>query len=216
MVVCSGSYAVESEKPPKRSSSAPAASTAANSIRVAKPSAAPISTCSSTAPITETVSRAGGCCRTTGNTASPNPTLTTTFTACGTPPVAIGGATTDQARIRVLASRSATRDTASKETCTAPSAQQLRDRVVQVLGEADQGRHHPVAADQQREPDRDGLRHERERELLDLRRRLEQRDGEADDQRGHEHRRGQLGRDEQRLDGDVDDRGVVHGPIPVW
>ena len=52
-----------------------------------------------------------------------------------------------------------------------------------------------------------------ERELLDLGRRLEQRDGEADDQRGEQHRRGQLGGDQHGLHRDLGDVGVGHaGP----
>ncbi len=59
--------------------------------------------------------------------------------------------------------------------------------------------------------DRDGLRHEREGHLLDLGDRLEQRDREADDQRGDEHGRGELGREHERPEGDVDDGVLVHG-----
>ena len=47
---------------------------------------------------------------------------------------------------------------------------------------------HPVPADDQRHRDRRRLRHERERDLLDLRDRLHQRDREADDERGDHDR----------------------------
>ena len=70
---------------------------------------------------------------------------------------------------------------------------------------------HPVAGEQDHERDAGELRHERQRLLLDLRRRLQQPDHETDRQRDAEDRRRELRREQDRLHRDVDDCVIGHG-----
>src|SRR5689334_5756412 len=60
------------------------------------------------------------------------------------------------------------------------AAGHLRDLRVQLDGEGQQRVQHPRAGEHQHEPDAEGLRDEAERLLLDLRDRLDDRDGQAD------------------------------------
>jgi hypothetical protein len=82
---------------------------------------------------------------------------------------------------------------------------------VQRLGEADDLGEHPVAGDDDHQRHARQLRHERQRLLLDLRRRLDQADEQADRERHAEHGRRELRREQDRLHCDVDYRSFVHG-----
>ena len=86
--------------------------------------------------------------------------------------------------------------------------------VEEVEGELHQGVQHPVAADQERDPDPDELGHEGERELLDLGHRPHERDDEPDDQGRNEDRGAELERDQHGLERDVEDAAVGHGVQP--
>ena len=70
---------------------------------------------------------------------------------------------------------------------------------------------HPRPRDHQRDAGHDRLRHEGQRDLLDLRRRLEDRDDEADDQARGQERQRQLEAEPHGLHGQVDRDIAVHG-----
>src|SRR3954447_8827582 len=88
----------------------------------------------------------------------------------------------------------------------------VRDRGPQLLGPRDERVEHPRAGDRHDGDQRDDLRDERERLLLDLRDRLEDRDHQADHQAGEEHRRGHLHGDRHHRDDEADDGVLRH----VW
>ena len=80
----------------------------------------------------------------------------------------------------------------------------------QLFGEIDQLTDHPVATDQQSNSYRNDFGDERQRRILHLRERLEERDRKADHQRRDEHRCGELRRQEQRFPSDIEDLYVSH------
>src|SRR5688572_20598814 len=86
--------------------------------------------------------------------------------------------------------------------------QQAGHHVEEVVGEPDELGQHPVAAEHEHQPDPDELGHEGQRDLLDLRHRLEQRHDQPDGQAHDEDRGAELGADDHRLHGDLDDVGV--------
>src|SRR3954447_14208277 len=129
-----------------------------------------------------------------------------------------GGAISTKPVARAVPSRSAASVTAGTERSIAASGpvEQRRQLIEQALGEADQLGEHPVARDQQRDRDGDDLRDEGEGLLLDLGRRLEQRDEEADQQSGQQHGSGHLGSDHHGLCRDLGDVCIRHQPLPPY
>src|SRR4051794_19224855 len=145
--------------------------------------------CPTSAPTnTPVVSDGSGARR--GPTASASPSASITLTFAGTARAANGGAIARNAAIRTPASIVvSTRETGSVSAMGSMSAPDERgDAGEQVVRERHELGDHPVPRHDERDPDRDGLRDEAERDLLDLGHRLDERDGEPD----HE------GRDEDR------------------
>src|SRR5690625_4336074 len=138
--------------------------------------------------------------------ASARPTPRIALTVPGTAPWLNGGA-----RTRKTVTRSAASATGSRTTARSTSGpQQARDALEELVGGDDELGDHPVPAQHERHGDGDRLGHEAQRELLDLRDRLQQGDSEADDERGDEQRGGELARQGEPERGDVDDACGVH------
>jgi hypothetical protein len=126
-----------------------------------------------------------------------------------------GGAITMKAIMRTPASITASIHSKSRSMRTSAAVQQAGDAREQVVREGHHFGDHPVARDEKGDRDGRELGHEGERDFLDLRDRLQQRDGEADDERHDEDRRTQLGADDAGLQADVEYRVRVHQP-PPW
>src|SRR3954453_7475066 len=190
----------------------PAICTAVNSTWTMKPRAAPMSASVTALTIRKPAVIAGRSPLMCGNTTTASAMASAPFTAAGMAAELNGGAMITNPLARTVASSSAARVAEGTWRSTAASAlaEQPRQLVEQLVGEGDQLREHPVAGHQQRDRDRDHLRHEGQRLFLDLGRRLEQRDHETDQQRGQQDRSGHLRRHQHRLGGDLGDVGVSH------
>src|SRR3954447_18744136 len=202
--MASGSKAGCSEKPPVTSIRSPAICTALNSTWTTKPSAAPMTTSVTAATTRNPAVGSGSDVAIWVESNTERASAKAPLTGAGMILELNGGASRTKPVARAVPSRSAASVTAGTERSIAASGpvEQRRQLVEQAVGEADQLGEHPVARHQQCDGDSDHLRHEGEGLLLDLGRRLEQRDQETDQQggqqdgcgdlRGHEHG---LGRD---------------------
>src|SRR3954453_4723174 len=195
----------------------PAICTAVNSTWTMKPRAAPMSASVIAVTMRNPAVIAGRSPLMCGKTTRARAMASAPLTATGMPAVLKGGARITNPLARTVASSSAARVAEGTWRSTAASAlaEQPRQLVEQLVGEGDQLREHPVAGHQQRDRDRDHLRHEGQRLFLDLGRRLEQRDHEADQQGRQQDRGGDLRADQHRLGGDLGDVGVAHEYDPT-
>src|SRR3954454_3579066 len=195
----------------------PAVWTAANSSCTRKPSAAPIAT--SVTAVTSRKPAVGS-----GRPGAIRP-YTVTASAIAIAPLTgagmalelNGGASRTKPVPRAVPSTRATSVAVGtwRSMATSGPPEQMRQHVEQLVGERDQLGQRPVAGQQQRDRHGDDLGDERQRRFLDLRGRLEQRDQEADQQRGQQHRRGHLGCGHHRADGDLRDFHVGHVYAPT-
>src|SRR3954451_21751890 len=209
--MASGSYAGCSENPPVTSMMSPAICTAVNSTWTMKPRAAPIRASVSAVTIRKPAVIAGRSPLMCGKTTTARAMANAPLTAAGMPAELNGGARMTNPLARTVATSSAAMVTEGtwRSTPASALAEQPRQHVEQLVGEGDELREHPVAGHQQRDRARDHLRHEGQRLFLDLGRRLEQRDHEADQQGGQQDRGGDLGADQHRVGGDLGDVGVA-------
>src|SRR3546814_253035 len=99
----------------------------------------------------------------------------------------------------------------SSASIARPALTEGNHAVEEALGEGRQAAQHEGQHQHDADEDDDDLRHEGERHLLNRGERLEQRDGEADDQRQQHDRRADLQHDDDRLAADLDGFGAVHG-----
>src|SRR4051794_32442517 len=166
----------------------PAICTAVNSTWTMKPSAAPTSASVIAVTIRKPAVIAGRSPLMCGNTTTASAMASAPLTAAGMPGELNGGARITNPLARTVASSSAARVAEGTWRSTAASAlaEQPRQLVEQLVGEGDQLREHPVAGHQQRDRDRDHLRHEGHCLSLNLGRRLEERDREPA-QQGRDH-----------------------------
>src|SRR3954471_16578097 len=173
----------------------PASCTAVNSTWTMKPRAAPMSASVIAVTIRNPAVIAGRSPLMCGNKTTASAMASAPLTAAGMPGELNGGARITNPLARPVASSSAAgvAEGTWRSTAASALAEQPRQLVEQLVGEGDQLREHPVAGHQQRDRDRDHLRHEGQRLFLDLRGRLEQRDHEPDQQRGEQDRGGDLG-----------------------
>src|SRR3954451_9710112 len=190
----------------------PASCTAVNSTWTMNPSAAPMIASVTAVTIRKPAVIDGSVPEMCGKTTSDRARASAPLTALGMPLELNGGASAMNPVARTVASSSAASvaEGTCRSTAASALAEQPRQRLEQLVGEGDQLREHPVAGHQQRDRDRDHLRHEGQRLFLDLGRRLEQRDHEPDQQGGEQDRGGDLGADQHRLGGDLGDVGVGH------
>src|SRR3954454_11780617 len=194
----------------------PAICTAVNSTCTMKPSPAPIATSVSAETMRNPGVIAGRSAVTLCSSATDRASASAPFTGAGMPRELKGGASITKPAARQVASSSPARVTAGTERSTRlRPAEQRRQHVEQGVGEADQLGQHPVARHEQRDRDGDHLGDERQRLLLDLRGRLEQRDHEPDQQRRQQDRCGDLGGEQHRLQREVGDLGVSHRRYPA-
>src|SRR4051794_8954632 len=210
--MASGSKAGCSEKPPVTSIRSPAICTAVNSTWTTKPRAAPMTT-SVTAVTTRKPAVGSGRPEAIWvDSSTDSARAKAALTGPGMDLELNGGASSTNPVARAVPSSSAASVVAGTERSMAASGpvEQRRQLVEQALGEADQLGQHPVARDQQRDRDRDHLRHEGQRRLLDLGRRLEQRDQEPDQESGQENGGRDLRGQHHRLRGDLRDVGITH------
>src|SRR6478752_1709576 len=185
-------------RPICRPMTSPANSTAAKTIRTEKPSETPTSTCCSTAvtPAAESSAIgaiAGTCACAQKATRKARPTRT----RVGTLRWAITGSALNRARTRRNGQRigvTHARTSASVNVSMAGLADDRGNRLQRALQELDQRGEHPRPGDRQHRDGGDDLRNERERRFVDLRRRLE----DADDQADREHREQDRRRDHQQ------------------
>src|SRR3954468_81872 len=214
--MASGSYAGCSEKPPVTSIRSPAICTAVKNTWTTKPRAAPMTT--SVTAVTRRYPAVGW-----GNPAAilvesstDRASANAALTGPGIDLELNGGASSTKPVARAVPSSSAASVVAGTErsmTASGP-AEQVRKLVEQALGEGDQLGEHPVARDEQRDRHGDHLGHEGQRRFLDLGRRLEQRDQEADQQGGQQHGGRDLRAQHHRLGRDLGDVGVAHCSTP--
>src|SRR3954465_8477916 len=146
-----------------------------------KPRAAPIATSLSVPTIRKLVDSGGMPEAIRLRTTTARASASAALTGDGMALLLNGGAKRTKPVPRAVPSSSAASVAEATCSCMPASdpAQQVRQHLEQLMGEADQLRQHPVPGDQQRDRDRDHLGHERERGFLDLGGRLEQRDEEA-------------------------------------
>src|SRR3954451_1486966 len=179
-----------------------------------KPSPSPTMTCNVTAPIRVGTSRpvTGTCGDSLDATLSASAPAMITLTLEGIILLLNGGAMATHALGRTRASRKATRTPGGSVMVTGggSTSQQARQGGEQLLREVHDLVQHPVAGHQDDEGDHGLLRHEGQRDLLDLGHGLEQRDAEPDGQAGDEDRRRHLGDDHHHLQGDLENRSISH------
>src|SRR4051812_13611367 len=211
-VVDSGSKAGCSEKPPVTSIRSPAVCTAVKNTWTTKPRAAPMTTSVSAVTTRYPAVGAGRPAAILVDRSTDRASAKAALTGPGIDFELNGGASSTNPVARAVPSSSAASVVAGTErsmTASGP-AEQVRQLVEQALGEGDQLGKDPVARHQQRDRDGDHLRHEGQRRLLDLGRRLEQRDQEPDEQRGQQHGGRDLRAQEHRLGRDLGDISVRH------
>src|SRR5581483_3445246 len=197
------------------STSEPAACTAANSSIVTKPSPRPTRTCVSSAPMNPPVSSGTDALVTPGAAASASAAANPNFTRPGMPRVLNGGATNTHAVARTSPSTNAVTWTGSIVNVTVTStADELGQLVEELDRERDELVQHPAPGDDEHDRDAGELRHERQRDLLHLRRRLDQRDEQTEAHRDEQDRREQLHAQLDRLQRDVQDGAVGHRVPP--
>src|SRR5699024_3046148 len=119
---------------------------------------------------------------TRGFTASASPIASMTLTVAGMPRCAKGGAMTRNATMRTPTSMSDSSEPSARLMVMGSAAEEAGDACEEVVRERDHLGDHPVPADEDRERHGDGLGHEAQGHLLDLRDRLQEGDGKTDDE----------------------------------
>src|SRR5690606_25311377 len=197
--------ACPSSKPPSMSMSRPADWTAEKTSATSTPRPPPTTASDTAMPMNVVAVRSTGTVSVEA-IARARPTPSMALTVPGIAPWLNGGATTRKTVTRTAASAMGT-TTRARSTS---AAQEPGDAVEELVGRDDELGDHPVPAEHDGHGHPDRLGHEAQGDLLDLGHRLEQGDGEADDQRGDEEWRGELGGQPEREGGDVDDVRGVH------
>src|SRR3954471_19377908 len=194
----------------------PATVTAAKSAPITKAKASPISIslAASTARSPGPVGRRWPCTR-TGVRPMASATAAIPRTRAGISRLLNNGASTNRGLTRASTRMNPTSCCSPncwrrRSTATSASADDVRDAAPEVRRVGEQLVEHPWAEQQQHRRERDDLRDEGERLLLDLGDRLEDRHHEAHDEAGGEHRHGDLEGQRQRVGGEVDDDVLVH------
>src|SRR3954447_11020191 len=198
MAVCvsfNGSNTAAREKPANRSTSAPAAAIDCTSTSVSMPYETPMMTCVTSAPRKLLVLSNSWGSLMCGAAASASVAASPAFTMVGIMRVLNGGATKSHAAARTSASAKAVIASGSNATFIASRLQEMRNHREEVVGEADPLRQHPVAGDDDHERDARELRDERQRLFLELGRRLQYANEQADCERDTEDRCGKLRRE---------------------
>src|SRR3954468_24923377 len=214
--MASGSYAGCSEKPPVTSIRSPAICTAVKNTWTTKPRAAPMTTSVSAVTTRYPAVGAGRPAAILVDRSTDRASAKAALTGPGIDFELNGGASSTNPVARAVPSSSAASVVAGTErsmTASGP-AEQVRQLVEQALGEADQLGEHPVAGDEQRDRHGDHLGHEGQRRLLDLGRRLEQRDQEPDQEGGRRHGGRTLRGQHHRLGRDLGEVCVAHCSTP--
>src|SRR3954447_2882304 len=211
-VSISGSSAIEELKPPTRSTRSPAACTADTATMTRYPSASPVASWSRSWTTRSAEVSAGACASSPGVSGSASAIARLTRAWPGMPRVLNGGVMRTNAAVRVTARRKAAAiwpPTASCRPVTTSCLEQRRDDREEVVREALQRPQGPGAGEDEDEGRGEELGQERQRRFLNLRRRLHDRQEQADDERGDEHRPGDLDRGHHCHADDLDDL-VVH------
>src|SRR5689334_13020245 len=187
------------------SMSEPAPWIAANSSVVTKPRPRPTSTWVISAPMNPPVS--SGMCAFATLGAAASAAATPIFTRPGMPFVLNGGDANTHAVARTNPSTNAVTATGliwnvMKRARSRLRVDELGDLVEEAVGEGDHLVQHPVPRDDEDDRNARELGHERQRDLLNLRRGLDQRDEQTESHGDEQDRRGELDADRDRFERD--------------